>query len=248
MGKRNSRKVLNHFLLSINIREGSTNLYICKVYTLVEENYLKALFSLSSDKGEVNVNDISKRLDIKMPTVTYMMKKLALKNLVHYESYKPLRLTEKGKKEAALIIRKHRLTEMYLVEKMGFGWEEVHEIAEQIEHIKSPEFFAKMDELLNYPQFDPHGSPIPDSNGKIIWKAYSKLSDCEQGDVVKMVAVINSSEDFLKYLNSKEIHLGLEMEIKSIEPFDSTMLVRYTNHSSESLSHIVCERLLVEKV
>ncbi|MCG9880371.1 MAG: metal-dependent transcriptional regulator, partial [Bacteroidia bacterium] len=152
--------------------------------SLVEENYLKALLALSNLNGEVNVNELSKKLDIKMPTVTSMMKKLAAKKLVHYESYKPLKLTEKGKKEAALIIRKHRLTEMYLVEKMGFGWDEVHQIAEQIEHIQSPEFFAKMDELLNYPKLDPHGSPIPDKNGKMDWKEYAKLSDCLEGESV----------------------------------------------------------------
>ncbi len=223
--------------------------YFCNMNSRVEENYLKALFSLSVDnKGEVNVNDLSKHLDIKMPTVTSMMKRLAAKKLVHYESYKPPRLTEEGKREAALIIRKHRLTEMYLVEKMGFGWEQVHEIAEQIEHIKSPEFFAKMDELLDYPKLDPHGSPIPDREGKMVWKQYNKLSECQQGDTVKMVAVINTSDEFLTFLNSKEIHLGVKMNIKSVELFDQTMLVSYDKHASEMLSHKVCERLLVEKV
>lgn len=215
--------------------------------SLVEENYLKAMFSLSNDKGEVNVNDLSKRLDIKMPTVTSMMKKLSAKNMVIYESYKPLRLTEQGKIEAALIIRKHRLTEMFLVEKMGFGWEQVHEIAEQIEHIQSPELFAKMDELLGFPKLDPHGSPIPDKNGKMEWREYNKLSDCKQGDAVKMAAVINTSDEFLKFLNGREIHLGLEMKIISIEPFDQTMVVSYGNRSSETLSQRVSERLLVEK-
>jgi DtxR family Mn-dependent transcriptional regulator len=176
-----------------------------------------------------------------------MMKKLTTKKLVYYESYKPLKLTEKGKKEAALIIRKHRLTEMYLVEKMNFGWEQVHEIAEQIEHIKSPEFFAKMDELLGYPQIDPHGSPIPDKNGKMVWKEYKKLNECAKGSLVKVAAVINTSNDFLKFLNGKEIRLGLKMKIKSIEPFDKSVIVSYHNHTSETLSPTVSERLLVEK-
>ena len=109
--------------------------------SLTEENYLKALFVLSNETDEVTVNELSKRLGIKMPTVTSMMKKLAEKKLVNYQSYKPLRLTEKGKKEAGIIIRKHRLTEMFLVEVMGFGWEEVHEIAEQVEHVQSSDFF-----------------------------------------------------------------------------------------------------------
>jgi DtxR family Mn-dependent transcriptional regulator len=216
--------------------------------SLAEENYLKALLNLSNDKGEVNVNELSKRLEIKMPTVTSMMKRLSSKKLVHYESYKPLRLTEKGKKEAAAIIRKHRLTEMFLVEKMGFGWEQVHDIAEQIEHIQSPEFFAKMDELLGFPKLDPHGSPIPDKNGKMVWKEYSKLSECKAGDTIKLSAVINTSAEFLKFLNSRELSLGLKLKIKSVEPFDNTMVVSYGKRLSETLSHTVCERLLVEKV
>jgi DtxR family transcriptional regulator, Mn-dependent transcriptional regulator len=216
--------------------------------SLIEENYLKALFTLSNSKGEVNVNDLSKRLEIKMPTVTSMMKKLSEKKLVLYESYKPLRLTEKGKKEAAIIIRKHRLTEMFLVQKMGFGWEDVHPIAEQVEHIQSPLFFEKMDELLGFPKLDPHGSPIPDKNGKMVWKEYTKLSECKVSDTVKLSAVINTSGEFLKFLNSRELSLGLKLKIKSIEPFDNTMIVSYSKRQSETLSHTVCERLLVEKI
>jgi DtxR family Mn-dependent transcriptional regulator len=216
--------------------------------SLIEENYLKALFNLSNESGEVNVNELSKRLGIKMPTVTSMMKKLAKKKLVHYESYKPLRLTERGKKEASIVIRKHRLTEMFLVQNMGFGWEDVHEIAEQMEHIHSPVFFEKMDELLGYPKLDPHGSPIPDKNGKMEWKQYNKLSECKTGDTMKLAAVIDTTVEFLKFLNSRELKLGLKVKIKSIEPFDRTMIVSYGKRLSETLSHTVCERLLVEKV
>lgn len=194
------------------------------------------------------MNELSKRLGIKMPTVTSMMKKLAAKKLVHYESYKPLRLTEKGKKEAGMIIRKHRLTEMFLVQQMGFGWEQVHEIAEQVEHIHSSIFFEKMDELLGYPKLDPHGSPIPDRNGKVEWTTYNKLSDCVAGDTVKLAAVINTSVDFLTFLNKHELHLGLRVKVKTVEPFDKTMVVSYGKRLSETLSHTVCERLLVEKV
>ena len=222
-------------------------MYFCFMNSFTEENYLKAIFSISNEKGEVTVNDLSQSLGIKMPTVTSMMKKLFAKKLVNYESYKPLRLTEKGKIAAALIIRKHRLTEMYLVEKMGFGWEQVHEIAEQVEHLQSPEFFAKMDELLGYPKLDPHGSPIPDKNGKMIGREYRRLSECTTGETVIISAVINTSSDFLKFLNSRELSLRLIIKIKSVEPFDNTMVVSYGKHSSETLSHIVCERLLVEK-
>jgi DtxR family transcriptional regulator, Mn-dependent transcriptional regulator len=215
--------------------------------SLTEENYLKALFNLAGDTGEANVNELSKLLNIKMPTVTSMMKKLAEKKLVHYESYKPLRLTEKGKKEAGLVIRKHRLTEMFLSEKMGFGWEEVHDIAEQVEHVSSAAFFDKIDELLGFPKMDPHGAPIPDKNGKIAGILYDKLSDCRAGDIVKLSAVIHSSSDFLKFLNNREIRLGTKMKIKSIESFDKSMVINYGNRPPETLSHTVTERLLVEK-
>jgi DtxR family Mn-dependent transcriptional regulator len=214
--------------------------------SLTEENYLKTLFNLSSESGEVNVNELSRRLGIKMPTVTSMMKRLAAKKLIHYQPYKPLKLTEKGRREAGLIIRKHRLTEMFLVEKMGFGWEQVHEIAEQVEHIQSVDFFEKMDELLRFPKMDPHGSPIPDKNGKMTWIAYQKLSDCKPGAVVKLAAVIYTSDEFLKFLNSKDLRLGVRIKIKSIEAFDKSMLVSYGKASSETLSNMVSERLLVE--
>ncbi len=210
-----------------------------------EENYLKALFALTHAKGEATVNDVSKQLDIKMPTVNSMMKRMAEKGFVLYESYKPLKLTEKGKKEAALIIRKHRLTEMYLVEKMGFGWEEVHHIAEQIEHIQSPIFFEKMDELLAYPKVDPHGSPIPDANGKIVSENYTKLSDCKAGERVIFMAVAPSSEELLRFLNVRELILGSVITIESIEPFDESMTVSYVDRM-EVFSSKVCDKLLVQ--
>ncbi|MDH1603276.1 metal-dependent transcriptional regulator [Empedobacter sp. GD03739] len=214
--------------------------------SLVEENYLKALFHLSENgKGEVNVKDLSKHLEIKMPTVNSMMKKLAEKELVIYESYKPLRLSDKGILKASLIVRKHRLTEMFLVDKMGFGWEQVHEIAEQIEHIQSPIFFDKMDELLNFPKLDPHGSPIPDKNGKIEIINYKKLAEFKEGDKVEICAVIGSSDEFLKYLNSKNIHLNDEIEIISVEDFDGTMKVKFLKSNEiESFSNHVTSRLL----
>lgn len=217
------------------------------MFSPTEENYLKALLTLGNDEGEVAVNELSKKLEIKMPTVNSMMKKLAEKKLVHYETYKPLRLTELGKKEAALILRKHRLTEMYLVEKMGFGWEQVHEIAEQIEHLHSPEFFKKMDELLGYPKVDPHGSPIPDGSGKMKWVHYRKLSECHVGETVTLSAVTNSTDEFLKFLNSHELQLGTKIKIKSIEDFDGTMMIMYADKKLKALSKIASDKLLVKE-
>lgn len=218
------------------------------MHSLTEENYLKALYLLDSEKNEISVNEISKRLGTKMSTVNSMVKKLAAKKLVFYQSYKPLRLTEKGKREAALIIRKHRLTEMFLVEKMGFGWEEVHHIAEQIEHLDSPVFFERMDKLLGFPTIDPHGSPIPSKSGKVEWPGYNKLSDCKKGAVAKLAAVINTEDEFLMFLNKRHLKLGVNITVNAVEIFDGSMTVSYADHKKETLSHTVCERLLVEKV
>lgn len=215
--------------------------------SLTEENYLKALFMLSQKNKEVLVNDLSKELDITMPTVTAMMKRFAKKGWVIYESYKPIQLSEKGFKEAALIVRKHRLTEMFLVGVMDFGWEFVHEVAEQIEHIESPMFFDKMDKMLNYPKIDPHGSPIPDKNGKIIQLDYIKLADCKPGDKAVFRAVINSTEEFLTFLNDRNLPLQTLLKIKSIEVFDQSMLVEY-NDEMYTFSEKACQLILVEKI
>ncbi len=216
--------------------------------SLTEENYLKALFSLSGESGNVNVSKLSQLLEVSLPTVNSMMKGLKKKDLVKYEKYKPLTLTDKGKQLATSVIRKHRLTEIYLVEKMGFGWEEVHGIAEQLEHIDSNIFFDRMDELLNFPTIDPHGSPIPDKNGNINRNPYQSLNCCSPGELVKLTAISNDSSDFLKFLNSRDLKLGVIIEIKSIEPFDKSMNVSYQSHSSETFSMLICENLLVESL
>lgn len=213
-----------------------------------EENYLKALFILADENGKIGVNDLSKFLGIKMPTVNSMMKKLAEKKLVRYVTYKPVTLTEAGKKEAALIVRKHRLTEMYLVEKMGFGWDEVHDIAEQVEHVSSNIFFDKMDEILGYPKFDPHGAPIPDSLGRIEVLDQIKLSECRVGETIKLSGVVHTSDDFLKFLNSRDLKLGTILTIDLIEAFDGTREVSYDGRAAVILSQIACEKLLVRKL
>ena len=219
-------------------------IFVC-MNSFAEENYLKALFSLSNDSREVNVSNLSKRLGITMPTVTSMMRKLARKRFVEYKRYKPLRLTEKGKKEARLIIRRHRLTEMFLVEKMGFGWEEVHDIAEQLEHVQAPELFERMDTLLDFPRIDPHGEPIPDKTGLVKQEKLARLSSHKAGEIVTLKAVEHATDDFLKFLNEREIRLGLRIRIQAIERYDGSMLVSYGKRKSETLSHTICERLLV---
>jgi len=211
-----------------------------------EENYLKTILLLLSREEVASATKLGRLLNVSLPTVNSMVKRLKKQGLMNYEKYKPLSLTAKGKKEALLVIRKHRLSEMYLKEKMGFGWEEVHEIAEQLEHIDSPVFFDRMDELMGFPKIDPHGSPIPDKNGKIAQQTYKQLSNCKLGDHVRLVALNHDSSDFLTFLNNHELHLGTELEVKSIEIYDSSMVVNYESHSFETLSKIICDRLLVE--
>lgn len=214
--------------------------------SLTEENYLKAIFHLLDPENQVTVNELSKFLQIKMPSVNSMMKKFADKNWVIYETYKPIRVTELGRKEAAIVVRKHRLTEMFLVEKMGFGWENVHEIAEQLEHVHSEDFFDKMDEILNFPKVDPHGEPIPDKDGIIITQNLKKLSECKINETVILTSVTISTDDFLNYLNQRNLALGAEILIKNIEKFDGSMQIDFSDRT-EVLSKMVCEKLLVKK-
>ncbi|MCC2589850.1 metal-dependent transcriptional regulator [Chryseobacterium sp. MFBS3-17] len=213
--------------------------------TLTEENYLKAIFHLKNEDHTVTVSELSKFLNVKMPSVNNMMKKFADKKWVMYETYQPLIITDKGMKEASLVVRKHRLTEMFLVERMNFGWEDVHEIAEQLEHVHSTLFFDKMDEILNFPKFDPHGEPIPDKDGNIIAQDLKKLSSCRVGDRVIFKAVTYSNHEFLNYLNDRNITLETEMEILKIEDFDQTLHVR-TGSGSVMLSPSAADKILVK--
>ena len=215
--------------------------------SLNEENYLKAIFHLIDKDDTFTVNELSKMLNIKMPSVNSMMKKFSQKNWVIYESYKPIKITALGKKEATHVVRKHRLTEMFLVEKMGFGWEVVHEIAEQLEHIHSEIFFDKMDELLNYPKVDPHGEPIPDKQGNIIQQNLTKLSECKAGETVILSAVIDSSDEFLTYLNHRNLSLNSELKILEVEKFDQSMKIEFDG-KTETLSKMVCDKILVQKI
>ncbi len=210
-----------------------------------EENYLKALFHLGTQSGKISASALSKHLALTPPTVNNMIKRLADKGLVDYAKYQPLKLTEKGKTKAALIVRKHRLAEMFLVEKMGFGWEEVHDIAEQLEHINSTSFFQKMDELLGKPAFDPHGSPIPDAQGTVENMQLISLAECEVGKTFVFLAVQQSSEAFLRYLNERNLRLGLKLTVVSREDFDGSVKVNPAELTDEiEMSKKVCQRLL----
>jgi DtxR family Mn-dependent transcriptional regulator len=213
--------------------------------TLTEENYLKALFHLSTENEEVSVLDLSKSLAIKMPTVNSMVKKLSGKGLISYEKYKPLMLTQSGKRAAGLIIRKHRLVEMFLVQHLGFGWDEVHEIAEQIEHIKSQRFFDRIDQLLDFPKVDPHGSPIPDTNGEIVFQNYIKLEECIENQNIVFMSVGSSQDSFLKLIDKLNLKLGDKIKVLEIQEFDKTMRVLVNETIEQNLSQMVAANILV---
>lgn len=215
--------------------------------TNVKENYLKAIFYLDKVDTNISLSDLSKEMGVSIPTVNSMVKRLQDEKWVVYEKYKPLKLTAKGRKTAALIIRKHRLTEMFLEKFMGFGWEEVHDIAEEIEHVRIEKFFDRMDELLGFPAMDPHGSPIPDKDGTIKPRNCSALSEIKAGQVVRICALKESSQEFLHYLNRQQIKLGTVMEVIRIEEFDRSVQVQLKEQPNPMvLSSDVSSRLLVD--
>lgn len=215
--------------------------------TQTKENYLKALYYLHQKSKAISITDLGKEMDVSKPTANDMVKKLQTKGWVKYERYKPLTFTEKGIKEAAQIIRKHRLSEMFLTQIMSIGWERVHEIAEELEHVKSELFFDRMDELLGYPSVDPHGSTIPDKNGYFVKRNLISLTKITPGKKVVIRALSDSSAEFLLFLNKKEISLGTEIEVVDIEPFDKSVSVTYNKFQNQTLSQSVCSRLLVEE-
>jgi len=216
--------------------------------TSVRENYLKALYALHINGQNINVTELSKKLKVSKPTVNNMIKSLQEKGWVIYQKYKPVIFTEKGQKEAALIIRKHRLTEVFLNKIMGFGWEEVHEIAEEMEHITSKKFFDKMDEMLDYPTRDPHGSPIPNSNGNILEHEHVELSKLEIGMSSELSALKNSSNALLLYLNEKNIQLGTEIKVIKKEDFDDSLEICCDNKTTFTISTKVANSLLVQSI
>ncbi len=194
--------------------------------TISEENYIKVIYHLSlvSPKG-VNTNAIAGMLDTKASSVTDMMKKLSDKDLVSYQKYQGVTLTEKGFHSAKMIVRKHRLWEVFLVDKLGFSWDEVHEIAEELEHIKSEQLINKLDAFLGFPAADPHGDPIPDAKGVIKKIEKQLLAEVEINAAFHCVGVKDSSTDFLKYLDKQKIALGSVVKVIDKEDFDDTLTV-----------------------
>ena len=194
--------------------------------TSSEENYIKVIYHLSSStpKG-VNTNAIAIVLNTKASSVTDMVKKLSEKNLVSHQKYYGVTLTENGLREAKMIVRKHRLWEVFLVEKLGFSWDEVHDIAEELEHIKSEKLTNKLDAFLGFPNTDPHGDPIPDQKGEIRNINKSLLSEVAHQKLFLCVGVKDSSVEFLQYLNKQKITLGSHIKVLEKESFDNSIII-----------------------
>ena len=220
---------------------------MANMLTSTEENYLKAIHTLEQEfTGAVSTNAIADRLETKASSVTDMVRKLAEKELVDYTKYKGVSLTHVGQSVALRIIRKHRLWEVFLVDKLQFGWDEVHEIAEQLEHIQSVKLTDRLEEFLDFPKFDPHGDPIPDKNGFITRrKKACLLHELEVGVTATVVGVNDSSPSFLQYLDKHGIRLGDEIEIVEYFDFDSSQLV-LVNGERLNLSYSVVSNLCVE--
>ena len=214
--------------------------------TFSEENYLKTIYHLTiiSD-SEISTNAIAEKMETKASSVTDMLKKLAEKDLVNYKKYQGVSLTEKGKLTAKMIVRKHRLWEVFLVEKLNFSWDEVHDIAEQLEHIKSEKLINKLDDFLGNPTEDPHGDPIPDVNGRMIKIEKQLLSELHENQLGICVGVKDTSSEFLKYLDKQGIALGSKIEILTKESFDLSLKIKIDNKDL-TISNKIASNLFVK--
>lgn len=216
--------------------------------TFSEENYLKTIYHLTNlSDSEVSTNAIAEMMETKASSVTDMLKKLSEKDLVNYKKYQGVSLTEKGSLIAKMIVRKHRLWEVFLVEKLHFSWDEVHEIAEQLEHIKSEQLINKLDDFLGNPTEDPHGDPIPDAQGRMVKTDKQLLSDLALNQIGICVGVKDSSADFLKYLDKQEIALGSKIEIISKETFDLSTKIR-VDTKELTISNKIASNLFIKVV
>ncbi len=213
-----------------------------------EENYLKAIFHLEKlQQEEVSTNAIAEQLDTKPSSVTDMVQKLADKEMLTYVKYKGTSLTDAGRKKALSVIRKHRLWETFLVQKLDFSWEQVHEIAEQLEHIKSEELINRLDAFLDYPTVDPHGDPIPDEEGNFKKTAKKLLKDMEVSEQGICVGVKNSESTFLTYLNKKNIAIGSEIKVLTKEDFDESLQILVAGDSF-FVSKQISENLYIQTI
>ncbi|MGC6432362.1 MAG: metal-dependent transcriptional regulator [Jejuia sp.] len=214
--------------------------------TLTEENYIKAIYHLGKQGSTtVSTNAIAQEMDTKASSVTDMVKKLAEKGHVDYKKYQGVSLTESGNAIAINVVRKHRLWEVFLVEKLNFSWDEIHEVAEQLEHIKSKKLISQLDAFLGHPTHDPHGDPIPDETGNIKKIDKILLSEAREGDACICVGVQDSSVEFLQYLDKHKIALGVNLKILQREPFDNSVTLKIGDRELV-ISNLIANNLYVK--
>lgn len=216
--------------------------------TYSEENYLKVIYHLSLNQAKgITTNAIASQMESKPSSVTDMVQKLADKGLVVYKKYQGVSLTDEGRFTALMIVRKHRLWEVFLLEKLDFSWDEVHDVAEQLEHIKSDKLINKLEEFLDFPTEDPHGDPIPDRNGKIAKVDKKLLSEIVAGKKVICVGVKDSSSAFLQYLDKQQIALGSTIEVMSKEDFDMSLTLKLGD-KQVTVSNKIAANLFVKTI
>jgi DtxR family transcriptional regulator, Mn-dependent transcriptional regulator len=217
-------------------------------FSSTEENYIKAIYHLQQSDGNVTTNELAAELKTKAASVTDMLKKLKAKKLVNYEKYQGFRLSAEGRKVALGIIRKHRLWEYFLVEKLQFGWDEVHDVAEELEHITSKKLIEKLDAFLEHPRFDPHGDPIPDSNGRITPLKQINLIDLPVNEAAEIVSVGSQSTELLELLRHKNLGIGTLIEVKKKFAFDHSIEVKIKGQSPLIISQQLAQALFVRPV
>jgi len=212
-----------------------------------KENYIKIIYQLEeTGGGKILTNSIAEKLETKASSVTDMLKKLEDKGWVTYTKYQGVNLTQSGKKLALELVRKHRLWETFLVKNLKYGWEEVHSIADQLEHIHSDSLVEKLDAFLGFPKADPHGEPIPDRDGKIHTPDLLKLSEAKPGKKYILEGVVQPTDVFLRYLNKLGLHIGTEFSVNKIEAYDFSMEI-FVRGDSCFLSKETTENLMVKR-
>jgi DtxR family Mn-dependent transcriptional regulator len=219
------------------------------MFSPTEENYLKAIYLLTEKDSAraVATNELSAQMNTRAASVTDMLKRLADKRLIHYKKYKGVMLTTTGKSQALAIVRKHRLWEYFLVEKLKFQWDEVHAVAEELEHVKSEALIDKLDSYLNNPKFDPHGDPIPDRLGKLSASGFKNLTSLKVNEKGKVAAVIEQQPAFLKYLDKLHIHMSTPLKVIEHIAFDKSMTISINQTATVNISHEVAKNILITK-
>lgn len=210
-----------------------------------KENYIKAIFHLQEEAGIVTTNALARQLDTRAASVTDMLKKLKTQKLLLYEKYQGFKLSPEGRKMALQIIRKHRLWEFFLVEKLQFGWEEVHDMAEELEHISSKKLVDRLDEFLGFPKSDPHGDPIPDINGKFSQRKQVSLLDLKLNVSAIVSNISDQSPAMLELLSHKGLGLGTKLEVKKRFSFDNSIELKVKNQQPITISENVAKNVFV---